>query len=124
MKLRITNVNNNEPTVDKEVVRIVATEDVDLVSYALVDNTYNGLEGLSNIHRHFYKFPTQKVNKGDVIRVFTGKGKNTDHPSKDNKYHVYDYFCNSADFIWNNAGDVARILKISEVSKFDVPTKK
>lgn len=102
MSLKITNVtNSNKP--EEEYVRLTVEGDCNLHNYMIIDNTFRMGE-LSNIHRHFYRFPSQLVKKGDVIRLYTGEGSNIIKEST-NGNKIYHYYMNSENCIWNDSGD-------------------
>lgn len=109
MSLKITNVvNDSEPK--NEYVRLEVLEECNLKYYAIVDNSFK-YGALSNIHRHFYRFPSQKVEKGDIVRLYTGEGTKS-HQTLTKGNVLYKFYINSKSCIWNDTGDVAYLYYI------------
>ena len=95
MSLEIIKVINKE-TPEEEFVRLKATVDVNLENYAVIDNTYASNGGVSNIHRHFFRFP----NKLDYVRLYTGVGKPKAIKHKEG-YSSHYFYGGSKECIWN-----------------------
>ena len=72
MSLIIENLNKDGDA-SKEYLLLKATTDFDMSSYAVVDRTYKGGR-VSNIHKHFYRFPSKKVKEGEYVSLPTQKG--------------------------------------------------
>lgn len=120
MSLKIRSVRNTE----HERVHIDVLGNINLRGYALVDNTYDQALDQSNQHVHIYFFPSINVVLGDIIYVYSGVGKNRveKHPNgKNSIYHLYD---GGKEFVWNNTGDVARILKFEIIDTLNVPVRR
>ncbi len=62
MKIEITEVINGI-TSETEFVRFKVLEDINLHGFAVVDKTFNGEGYLSNIFKHFYRFPSVDLKK-------------------------------------------------------------
>lgn len=55
-------------TASADYLLLNATADIDISSYPVVDRTYK--EGqVSNIHKHFYHFPSKKIRKGEYVSL-------------------------------------------------------
>lgn len=123
MSLQIVKVVAEEKQ-DEEFVRLKATASVNLENYAIVDNTYSHNGGVSNIHRHFYRFPNKLIAKGDYVRLYTGKGEPKTILNKDGKYSVHYLYWGSEAGIWNKKiGDVVELLKVQSISRATVLKK-
>lgn len=75
MSLKIINLIKNGGK-DNEHILLQATENVNISSYEVVDRTFNKNGNISNIHRHFYRFPSKDIKKGEYGSLRTGKGIN------------------------------------------------
>lgn len=60
---------------NNEFIMLEAIADVDLVHYAIIDRTFDKDGNLSNVHRHFFRFPSKKIKSGEYVVLCTGKGK-------------------------------------------------
>lgn len=104
----------NDTTAEKEYVEFLATADVQLSDYAILDQTFIG-EQISNLHKHFYHLPAQILKKGDIVKIITGKGE-------DKKYYrekivsVYYKYWNMGSPIWNTK-DKIELIKFEYVIK-------
>lgn len=113
MSLIIENLNKDGDA-SKEYLLLKATTDFDMSSYAVVDRTYKGGR-VSNIHKHFYRFPSKKVKEGEYVSLRTQKG--TDETVKNPKLGVvHRFYWGSSASIWNDSEiEEAELLKISSV---------
>lgn len=93
----------------KQRLLLKVTADGNLSDYAVVDNTYkNGIP--SNLHQHYYSFPSHPVKKNDHVILYTSEGSDRSLPQNDGtKYHFF--YWNLDISVWN-AIDTAHILKI------------
>ncbi|WP_316795452.1 hypothetical protein [Pedobacter agri] len=114
MSLIIDNLEKNG-NASKEYLLLKAADDVDLSSYAVVDRTYKNGQ-VSNIHKHFYHFPSKKVKKGEYVSLRTEKGK--DETVNNPKLGVvHRFYWGSGASIWNDSEiEEAELLKISSVA--------
>ncbi len=79
MNLKVLNVRNAGDRNERLLIRVL--EDCNLRGYMVVDNTYeNGT--VSNVNRHVDIFPDKHVEKGNIVRLYTGRG--TDYDGKAN----------------------------------------
>lgn len=76
MSLKIINLIKDGGR-DNEYILLEATQNVNIGSYAIVDRTFNKNGNLSNVHKHFYRFSSKDVKKGEFVSLRTGKGENT-----------------------------------------------
>lgn len=122
MSLKIFNVeNSNDPL--KEIVRLRASEKVNLKGYAIVDRTFDQDGSLSNEFRHIYVFPKLELKKGDWVRLYTGKGTySTQQNASSSEETVHKLYWQSGECVWNNAGgDTATLIKFSAEDSKIVP---
>lgn len=115
MSLRIVSVNNARQ--ESVVLEVVAP--VNIGDYAVADNTYHNHE-LSNQHRHVYFFPSVNVGTGDIIYLHSGIGKDRVDRHTNGRNSVYHFFDQGREFVWNNTGDRAILLRLSVVHTVDV----
>lgn len=99
----------------KEYILLKATENVNIGYYAIVDRTFNKNGNLSNIHKHFYRFPPKEIKKGEFVSLRTGKGKNT--VDEINNIPVHRFFWGSNAALWNDSEvEKAELLKIETIA--------
>ncbi len=114
MSLKIINLIKDGDK-DKEYILLEATENVNIGSYAIVDRTFNKDGNISNVHKHFYRFPSKEVKKGEFVSLRTGKGKNT--ISKIGKVQVHRFFWGSDSAFWNDSeAEKAELLKVETIA--------
>jgi len=111
MSLRINRVNK-----ESEYLSISVLSDCNLSSFAILDKTFSKDGNISNIHKHIYRFPNKEVIKGQVIFLYTKKGKyhfKDDNPLVPKGIHVF--YMNLDVPIWNNdETDCATLWKIED----------
>lgn len=114
MSLVIDNLQKDGDA-SKEYLLLKAIADVDISSYAVVDRTYKNGQ-VSNIHKHFYHFPSKKVKKGEYVSLRTEKGK--DETVQNSELGVvHRFYWGSDASIWNDSEiEEAELLKISSVA--------
>jgi len=111
--------NSSEP--NEEIIRLEATEDVNLLGYAIVDRTFSSTEKLSNEFRHIFVFPTTKVKKGEIIRLYSGIGKYA-YEKNINGVFVHRFYWGAKECVWNDNGkDYATLIKFSIEDRINVP---
>lgn len=114
MSLKILNLIK-DGGIDKEHILLQATENININSYAVVDRTFNKNGNISNIHRHFYRFPSKDIKKGEYVSLRTGKGKNT-VDNLDN-IPVHRFFWGSDSTFWNDSEvEKAELLKVETIA--------
>jgi hypothetical protein len=103
-------VNSNNPKEERASMEVLA--DLDLEEYAIVDKTFDTKGQASNIHRHIYRFKSKKVKKGDIVRLISGVGSDTETTGtyKETSRKVHVFYWNSDSCIWNNNGQDKVIL--------------
>lgn len=115
MSLKISTLQKDGDA-SNEYILLEATEDVNIGNYAIVDRTFNKNGKVSNVHKHFFRFPSRTVKKGEYVSLRTGKGTpvvgETNRGDK-----VYRYFWGSDAPFWNdNEIEKAELLKVSTVA--------
>lgn len=114
-KIKINKIKK-EGGVKKEYVLLQATEDVNIGNYAIMDNTFDEDGRLSNIHPHFFHFPSKNVKKGDYIVLFTGNGKPYTGELEGKPLHYYYWGSNAP--IWNDdETDWGVLLYVATIDK-------
>jgi len=120
MSLKIHAVHNHGDA-EQEYIFLEATSDIDLGNYAVVDRTFNKDGKLSNVHRHYFRFPNKSIKNGDFVSLRTSVGKyELDKTNKGNPLHRF-YWGSKAP-IWNDANtEQAELLKVSTVEYKNAP---
>lgn len=114
MSLKIINLVK-EGGKDKEYILLKATENVNIGNYAIVDRTFSKDGNLSNIHKHFYRFPSKEIKKSEFVSLRTGKGKNT--VGEIDNIPVHRFFWGSNAALWNDSEvEKAELLKITTIA--------
>lgn len=108
-----------EPENEHVVFKVL--EDCNLSHYILMDNTYDAVGNISNVHRHSLVLPNINVSKGDFIRIYTGIGEPRSfvNQSQSITHEIYWGFEDGIS-IWNDASDKVYILKIESRQIFNV----
>jgi hypothetical protein len=120
MSLKIIVIHNHGDAKEEYIV-FQAKSDIDLGSYAIVDRTFNKDGALSNVHRHFFRFPTKLIKNGDYVSLHTGVGKPSSIKTK-NDDTVHHFFWGSKSPIWNdNDTEQAELLKVATIEYKDAP---
>ncbi|RZJ89583.1 MAG: hypothetical protein EOO20_10555 [Chryseobacterium sp.] len=103
----------------KEYVMLRANATIDLGNYAIVDTTFNKKGGVSNVMRHYYRFPKGHiVKKGDCISLWTCKGTNRTGLKTTQGDPLHRFYWGSSHAIWNDSdGDVAELLLVKTLEK-------
>lgn len=104
---------------EKEFIRISVKEDCWLDDFLIMDNTYNDKGGISNKYRHVYQFPLHKVWAGEVVYLYTKKGKNV-VPDSDNKDRTLRFYWGLGRSIWNIDGDTVHLIKIDKIESKEI----
>lgn len=117
MSLKIVAIQNNG-NASEEYVLLKATKGINLINYAVVDRTFDEEDNISNIYRHFYRFPSQHVKEGEYVSLWTAKGAYNYGTLKDGTSPVHRfYWCSDAP-IWNDGNiESAEVFKVETVSK-------
>lgn len=116
MILKIIGIKDHQD-MDKQRLVLQATDDGNLINYAVVDNTFTTKGELSNKHRHFYSFPDYEVKKGDYVVLYTKQGTDTPQKHGEDQYHYF--FWNLEVSVWNE-DDTAYLLQMIDSSKKSV----
>lgn len=115
MSLTITNLEKDGDA-SQEYILLTATADIDINDYAVVDRTFNKDGKVSNVHKHFFRFPSQVLKKGECVSLWTGKGTSeVGTTTLGNK--VYRYYWGSDAPFWNDKEtEKAEVLKVTTVA--------
>jgi hypothetical protein len=116
MSLKINTLKKHGDA-SEEYLILEATDNINLSDYAVVDRTYDAEGKVSNIFRHFYRFPSIQVKKGEFVSLRTSKGKDGPGTLNDNT-PVHRFYWGSAAPIWNDGNvESAEVLKVATVAK-------
>lgn len=122
MNLKVIGIRNAGESNERLLIRV--TKDCNLRGYMIIDNTYEENGELSNVNRHVYVFPDYKVIEGNIIRLYTRRGKNMETDGtfgKTEKIRYYNFYWGFDDgcTVWNKVGDTPYILHYDEVVPVD-----
>ncbi|MGZ5242968.1 MAG: hypothetical protein ACXWW0_03760 [Bacteroidia bacterium] len=103
-----------EGTPDQEYILIKVRENLNLGDYAVIDSTYDAQNNVSNLNRHIFWFPPQEVNVNDFVVLYTGRrgGRKARWNNRSGTI-TWAFYWGNDHCIWNDAADVAAILKVS-----------
>lgn len=121
MKLKI-NAVKGQGDAPNEYLMLLALEDCNLSSYAVVDNTYDSSGNPSNKIRHTFFFPSKPVKKGEYVALYTKLGKYKLSETTTKK-PVHCFYWGLANAVWNDTGDTVHLLEISGIEKLKLPAK-
>lgn len=113
MKMKLTKIHGQGEQ-DEEYVSLTIKEDCNLSTFLLSDATFDSKGKVSNKLRHTFWFPYLDVEKGDFVRLYTGKGKNESFNNKSKTQTHYIYW-GLATPIWNDTGDGGVLFEISDL---------
>lgn len=118
MKIQILKIREHGNAA-KEYVFMRANEDLDLGDYAIVDTTFNRKGDISNVMRHFYRFPKgYMVKKDERVVLNTYKGKDNANSKSTLGYKIHEFHWGSSAAIWNDENpDVAELLYVRTVER-------
>lgn len=117
MSLTIIKVFNPGEKNERLSLRVIS--DCDLRNFAVVDLTYDENSNESNVYRHFYRFSSIRVSEGDIVRLYTGKGRYKTSVGKD-KRTIHEVYWGSGSTIWNQDGDKVEVLSVRTISSKNV----
>lgn len=116
MSLEIININN-KGTASEEYILLKAAKTINLNNYAVVDRTFDEEGNVSNIFRHFYRFPSQQVKEGEYVSLWTKKGT-YQYGTTTEGNPVHRFYWGSDAAIWNDANiESAEVLRVETVSR-------
>lgn len=109
MKAKIRNIIDHGHNDERIIIDILAN--IDIGEFLVLDTTYTSSGKVSNKVRHPYWFPDQKVKEGDLVVLYTKKGKNNSSVKADGTTSYFFYWGLDSN-VWNNDGDCALLLHI------------
>lgn len=117
----ITKVVNGD-TPAKEQVWLKTQAEFNTKGFALVDRTFDQNGKVSNEFRHIYVFPEVKLQKDQVVIVFTGTGTNGLKKFGNVDEEYYALYWGADHCVWNNkGGDSATLISYAVVNTVKVP---
>ena len=114
MSLQINKIEKKGDA-SQEYLLMMATEDLNLENYAVVDRTFDKNGDVSNLFRHTFRFPEKQVRKGDYVSLRTGSG--TDETITLNDKPLHRFHWGSATPVWND--DSAESVEVWKVATID-----
>lgn len=105
-----------EGTENDEYILLQAEAELNLKDYAVVDRTYGKDGKVSNIHRHFFRFTSHILKKGDHVALFTKKGIDTEGKLKDKSYCRFVYWNFDKPVLNDSQIESIEVLKVSTVN--------
>jgi len=97
---------------DDERLVLNVLKDCNIGYYIVFDSTYSSDGELTNLVRHSYWFPDEKVSEGDIVVLYTKKGNQSTKRNKSgNSSHFFYQGMDKT--IWNQEKDCAVILEIN-----------
>jgi hypothetical protein len=116
MSLEIVNIQKHG-TASEEYILLKATKAINVNSYAIVDRTFNEDGSISNVFRHFFRFPSHQIKEGEYVSLRTGKGTYKYDKLTDGR-PVHRFYWGSHASIWNDSNvESAEVLKVETVNK-------
>lgn len=117
MSLKINSLKKDGNAL-KEYLLLEATENINLSDYAIVDRTFDADGNVSNLFKHFFRFPPIMLNKGEQVLLFTGKGINGKGLRRGSGILVHSIYWGSDAPVWNDANtESVEVLKVATVTK-------
>jgi len=104
MSLEIVNIQKHG-TASEEYILLKATKTINVNNYAIVDRTFNEDGSVSNIFKHFFRFPSQQVKEGEYVSLRTSKGTYKYDKLSDGS-PVHRFYWGSDAPIWNDGNVV------------------
>jgi len=114
MKVEIKSIKD-PGVLEKERLVLKVLHDCDIGYFLVCDSTYTGDGQLSNLIRHPFWFPDKEVNTGDLVILYTKKGKRSQLTNQNGSVSHFFYW-GMESTIWNKKEDCAVILEISDWS--------
>ncbi|MBN8876745.1 MAG: hypothetical protein J0I32_04310 [Sphingobacteriales bacterium] len=116
MSLRIDNLKKDGDA-SEEYLLLEATENINLHDYAVVDRTFDTNGDLSNLFRHYFRFPAIHVKKGEFVSLRTGKGTYVVGKTT-NGHPVHRIYWGSDAPIWNdNNIETVEVLRVATIAQ-------
>lgn len=109
MDLEVVSVHGHGKAAEEYVI-LKVLKDCNLKYSLLLDTTYNG-SSITDKNRHVYWFPAQDVKAGDQIVLRTQVGTNRWSTEQSNRRHTLFWGLNTP--VWNDSGDAACLMQIS-----------
>lgn len=99
---------------DDEYILFQAASDLNLKNYAVVDRTYNKDKKVSDIHRHYYRFESFVLKKGQYVALRTKKGTDKDGTTTSGAYCRYVH--------WNFDKPILNDTEVESIEVLEVKT--
>ena len=120
MKLNVTKVVDPGSPRDERIV-LKASQETDLGAYVLFRARLAG-HGVSNKLEETFWFPDRKLNKDDLVVVYTSKGAETKSQSKDGTTS-YFFHWNLDSPIWKEEDAVPLLMRVEAWDYLDIHPK-
>jgi hypothetical protein len=114
MKLSILFVKEHGNLKDERIV-LKALENIDVGNYMLADTTYMDENEVSNKLRHTFWIPDKKIDKDDLVVIYTKEGKDSTK-SNESGSKTHFFYWGLERTIWNKNEDAAAIFSIADWS--------
>lgn len=118
MSLKITNIQK-QGTENSEYILLKAESDLNLSDFAVVDRTYKDGK-VSNIHKHYFRFPSYSLKSGQYVALFTGKGTDKDGTTSEKHFCKYVYWGFEKPILNDVEIESIQVLKIQVVDSRNV----
>ena len=120
MSLKIIAIHNHGDA-EQEYLMLQATENINIGFFAVVDRTFNKGGKLSNVHRHYYRFPTKQIKKDEYVSLRTSKGDYEFDKTKGGD-PMHRFYWGSDAPIWNDTNtEQAELLKVATIEYVNAP---
>lgn len=118
MNLVITNIYNED--LQTERVVLTAQRACNLSRFLLFDSTYDEDGHVTNKERHLKLFPPIILKRGDMVTLYTKRGRNNIPAANPGAPVNYILFWGLNHKVWNNAGDRAYLFHFDDYMHYDV----
>ena len=112
--LKINNIQKKGDQ-DDEYIVFKAESDLNLKDYAVVDRTYTKSGKVSNIHRHYFRFPDFALKKGQYVALFTKKGTDRDGTVGSGAFCRFVYWNFDKPILNDSEVESIQLLKVSTI---------
>ncbi|MFW1813918.1 hypothetical protein ACG9X6_04545 [Acinetobacter guillouiae] len=105
--------------IDSERVKFKVKKECWLDDFLIMDNTYTENGAISNKYRHVYNFECVKLYPGEIVYLYTKKGKNV-VPTYNDESRTLRFYWGLGNTVWNKDGDTVHLIKIEKHDKIKV----